>query len=85
MKEEQDASIDLLLSLGECPWYPLLLRLLTAVIPGFGECLSFISIFQRFFGIPSSDSNSFYLDLYNILYILTYRSLSLSEMEASSA
>ena len=80
MKEERDASIDLLPSLGECPWYPLLLRLLTAVIPGFGECLRFIS--KRFFGIPSSDSNSFYLDLYNILYILPYRYLSLSDIEA---
>jgi hypothetical protein len=27
----------LLLSLGECPCYPLLLRLLTAALPGFGD------------------------------------------------
>jgi len=36
-KKERDASIDLLLSLGECPCYPLLLRLLTAALPGFGD------------------------------------------------
>ncbi|KAJ6901235.1 hypothetical protein NC651_019092 [Populus alba x Populus x berolinensis] len=42
-EERRLRSVDLLLSLGECPWYPLLLWLLTAVKSGFGECLRFIS------------------------------------------
>lgn len=69
LKEERDVSTDLLLSLGECPWYPPLLKLLTAAVPGFGDAaVSTMILLLNFplFGNPSCDSNSFYLMLYNI-------------------